>query len=189
MKAKTDTFILTLPLVVKPQQERTIVARLEAGRRMYNAVLHESLSRLSTMREDPAWSEARLIKSGPARSKAFSVLTKKYKFSKYALHDFVKVVRKAAGWDDRVGSAEAQKISDRAFDAVSEYRLGIRGRPRFKGFNRPLHSIEAKSNKAGIRFKPELGIVDWNGVTLPVKYPTKDTDDYVALNLAAPTKY
>jgi len=37
-RCTTPSFVLEVPLVVTPDDERVLLARLEAGRRLYNAV-------------------------------------------------------------------------------------------------------------------------------------------------------
>ncbi len=77
----------------------------------------------------------------------------------------------------------------RVWKAVSEYAFGERGRPRFKGHDRPLHSLEGKNNVAGIRWKRDIGCIEWNGLMLPAKLPTKAQDPYLCEALEADTKY
>jgi hypothetical protein len=173
-------------LVVTKGQKRVILSRLEAGRRLYNATLHEALKRLSAMRSSVQWQFAREMPKGKERNEAFKALNAEFGFSEYALHDFVKPVRINAGWKHRLSAQEAQKIATRVFKAVNEYLFGTRGKPRFKGVNRPLHSLEGKQNTTGIIFRKELGIVDWNGLILPII--AKDTD-YINEALTAKTKY
>jgi hypothetical protein len=38
-RSGTATFVLTLPLVVKPGDERNLIGRIEVGRRLINATL------------------------------------------------------------------------------------------------------------------------------------------------------
>lgn len=185
-KSSTPTFVLELPLVVTKGNERIILARLEAGRRLYNATLHEALKRLATMRSSVQWQSARELPKGKDRNEAFKMVNEHFGFSEYALHDFVKPVRINAGWKDRLSAQEAQKIASRVFKAVSEYAFGVRGKPRFKGINRPLHSLEGKQNTTGIRFRKELGVVEWSGLILPIK--AKETD-YINQALQHKTKY
>lgn len=185
-KSTTPTFVLELPLVVTKTNERIILSRLEAGRRLYNAVLHEALKRLSAMRSSLEWQLARDMPKGKERSDAFKAVDQQFGFSEYALHDFVKQVRINAGWKDRLSAQEVQKIASRVFKAVNEYAFGARGKPRFKGINRPLHSLEGKQNTTGIRFRKELGVVEWSGLILPVM--AKDTD-YINQALQHKTKY
>ena len=185
-KSSTSTFVLEWPLVVTKGNERIVLSRLEAGRRLYNATLHEALKRLSAMRSSPEWQVARDMTKGKERNEAFKSVNAQFGFSEYALHDFVKPVRINAGWKDRLSAQEAQKIASRVFKAVSEYDFGARGKPRFKGINRPLHSLEGKQNTTGIRFRKELGVVEWNGLILPIR--AKDSD-YLHQALIAKTKY
>lgn len=185
-RAKTPTFVLELPLVVKQGDERIILSRLEAGRRLYNATLHEALKRLTAMRDSEAWHSARALPAGKVRSDGIDKVCKSFGFTEYALHAFVKPVRKKAGWDNRLSAQEAQKLATRVYQTVNEYAFGGRGKPRFKGVNRPLHSLEGKQNTTGIRFRKELGIVEWSGLTLPVI--VKDSD-YFTEALKSKTKY
>ena len=53
-KSSTPSFIIELPLVVKPASDRVLLARLEAGRRLYNVVLQDALKRLDRMRQSKA---------------------------------------------------------------------------------------------------------------------------------------
>lgn len=185
-RTKTPTFVLELPLVVKQGDERIILSRLEAGRRLYNATLHEALNRLTAMRDSEAWHSARALPAGKVRSDGIDKVCKSFGFTEYALHAFVKPVRKKAGWDNRLSAQEAQKLATRVYQTVNEYAFGGRGKPRFKGVNRPLHSLEGKQNTTGIRFRKELGIVEWSGLTLPVI--VKDSD-YFTEALKSKTKY
>ena len=73
-KASTPTFVLELPLVVTKANERIILSRLEAGRRLYNAILHEALKRLSAMRSSSEWQTARDLPKGKARNDAFKAV-------------------------------------------------------------------------------------------------------------------
>jgi len=188
-KAKTPSFILDLPLAVKPGEDRTLLGRLEAGRRLYNVVLQAALMRLDAMRQSKAWQAGRSMPKGRARSEAFRACNERFGFSDYALQAEATRHKNAAGFADRLGAHETQKLATRVWKAVQEYAFGQRGRPRFKGANRPLHSIEGKNNTAGIRWKPETGCAEWNGLVLPALLPTKHRDPYLHEALAARTKY
>src|SRR6516162_8945944 len=86
---RTPTFLLELPLQVKPGQATRLRAHLEAGRQFYNAVLSLGLKRLRAMRADPAWQTARAIPrtQKQERQVAFAHLREQYDFSEYALHE------------------------------------------------------------------------------------------------------
>lgn len=188
-KAKTPTFALELPLAVKPGDDRLMHARLEAGRRLYNVVLDEALTRLALMRDSRAWRAARALPKGAARSAAFRACYGQYQLSEYDLHAVATHHKNAAGFADRLGAHETQKVGTRVWEAVQPHAFGQRGRPRFKGAQRPLHSLEGKNNDTGIRWRPDSGCVEWNKLMLPVVLPTRDQDPYVHAALANTTKY
>jgi len=188
-KAQSPSFILELPLVVQPTADRIMLGRFEAGRRLYNAVLDEALKRLGLMRQSKAWQVARSAPKGKARNQAFKDCNTRFGLSEYALHSVATTHKNAAGFADRLGAHETQKIGTRVWKAVSEYVFGARGRPRFKGRNRPLHSLEGKNNVAGIRWNADTGCVTWGKLALPVKLPTRDQDPYVHAALKSETKY
>lgn len=194
-KTKTDSFILELPLVVQLADDRVMFGRLESGRRLFNTVLDEALRRLDLMRQSKEWQAARLMPKGnkdaisKARSAAFKLCNEHFSFSEYALHAFATKHKNAAGFSDRLGAHETQKVATRVWGAIQEYCFGARGRPRFKGRGRPLHSLEGKNNATGIRWNGDTGCVTWNGLVLPVKLPSKLQDPYLHDALAEKTKY
>ncbi|HTP51407.1 MAG TPA: hypothetical protein VMK42_11965 [Anaeromyxobacteraceae bacterium] len=51
-----------------------------------------------------------------------------------------------------MGADETQKVALRAFQAVEQYALGVRGQPHFQRTTE-FDSIEGKKNSAGLRFK------------------------------------
>jgi hypothetical protein len=75
----------------------------------------------------------------------------------------------------RIGAHEVQNIAQRVFDAVEKYALGIRGKPRFKGKSRPLHSIEGKCPTSGIRWHEgtDSSYLIWNDLHLPAMLASK----------------
>ena len=188
-KSSTPTYILELPLVVPAAAERIMLGRFEAGRRLYNAVLDEALKRLTLMRESKAWQAARAMAKGKERAAAFRDCNTRFGFSEYALHAVATQRKNAAGFDDRLGAHETQKIGTRVWKAVSEYAFGARGRPRFKGRQRPLHSLEGKNNVAGIRWNKDTGCITWGKLALPARLPSKQQDPYLHQALMAETKY
>ena len=61
-RASTPTFVLTIPLIVKPDEDRVLIGRMEAGRRLYNATLDEALRRNNLLKQSKEWQSAREIK-------------------------------------------------------------------------------------------------------------------------------
>ena len=176
-RAIKPTFVVELPLVVQPAQDLGMIARFEAGRRLYNAVLGDALKALGLMRQSKAWQAATVMPKGNARNTAFNACNTRFGFTEYALHAIATKHKNAAGFDDRLGAHETQKIATRVFAAVQQYAFGKRGRTRFRGMHRPLHSLEGKSNAAGIRWSADTGTVTWGkGFALPARLPTKAHD-------------
>lgn len=191
------TFITELPLVISRAQDVVMRGRFEAGRRIANAVLGDGLKALDLMRESKAWTTAKGMPKGEpnsdvrkARSAAFKACSQHFGFTEYALQAVATGHKNAAGFDNRLGAHETQKIASRVFAALQEYAFGKRGKPRFKGKHRPLHSLEGKSNAAGIRWSQDTGTVSWGqGFVLPVLMPSKAQDPYIHACLKAKTKY
>jgi hypothetical protein len=72
---------------------------------------------------------------------------------------------------------------------MQQYAFGKRGRPRFKGASRPLHSLEATTNAANIIWKPETGCIEFGDLTLPARLASKTQDPYLHQALTGRTKY
>ena len=73
------TFIIELPLVVSAAQDSVMIARFEAGRSLYNAVLGDALRALDLMRQSRAWQTARALPRGEARSAAHQARSAAFK--------------------------------------------------------------------------------------------------------------
>ncbi len=188
-RSQTPSFVVELPLVVKPGDERLLLVRFEAARRLYNAVLGGALRRQELMRESRAWQKARLLKDKKERAATFRKLEKEFGFISNNLSSFGTDCKNAAGWQDRLGAHETQRIAERAFTAVEEYGFGKRGRPRFKGRGRPLHSLESKTNASGIRWQPTVGCIEWNGLVLRAMFAPSGKDPWQEEALGCRTKY
>ncbi len=180
------SFVCELPLATTLGQEHRLSIRLEAARQIYNACLGEGLRVLTVLRESADWPHARTLPKGKARTARFREILTQHDFTLSALDRFA-IARKNACWiGDHLGSHEAQAAARRAFSAVRQYALGKRGRPRFKG-RRGLHSVEGKTNAAGIRWRD--GHVEWNGLSIPAMVDPKDAHGWQAHALACTTKY
>src|SRR5439155_25046923 len=71
----------------------------------------------------------------------------------------------------------------RAWHAVRQYQLGVRGKPRFKGKGQ-FDSVEGKTNKQGIRWRD--GAVVWGDRTFRADIDL--TDAVVVHALSCPVK-
>ena len=129
------------------------------------------------MRKDERYATARELYKQDGKKKEAKALFKKlaeeYEYSEYSLP------RKQ--WTRSflsIGAAITQKIAHRAFQAVEEYRKGVRGKPRFKGA-RGMGSIEDKQPTT-IRIKGNE--IHYLGLELPLLYDLCDPVHYHGLN-------
>ncbi|WP_181362800.1 RNA-guided endonuclease TnpB family protein [Sulfoacidibacillus thermotolerans] len=153
------------PLRVTRRQERTLEARFEAGRQMYNVLLGEARKRLSLVRQSIWYTKAKKSSNKKERQAHFAAARQAHGFSAYALEAFADKIRRTTWLGDHLDSHVAQKLADRAFDAVQKVAFGKARKVRFKG-KRGLHSLEGKTNAACIRWREDR--VLWNGLELPM---------------------
>ena len=145
------------PLRPDSAQCREIGIRFFTGVRVYHAVLGEFITRSRAVQGDPDWETARgLPHRSPAerqvRRSAFRAVEAAHGFTADAAQSFASSLRKS--WvRERLPAQEAQNLGARAFDAVKQWHLGRRGRPRFKNARRGLHSLAAKDGNGALRPK------------------------------------
>ena len=182
----TAAFITELPLRVTPNQESTILVRFEFARQLYNACLGESLRRLALMRQSKAYQSARYIPKDDDHKKerqaAFAKVRETHGFREYDLHAYAATIK--IGW---IGSSVVQKVATRAFDAVSMYAFGKRGKPRFKGRGQ-FDNVEGKQNSV---LSWNGNEVVWGGLVMPAILPKDGTkeSEFIHHGLTASLKY
>lgn len=124
---------------------------------MYNAVLGEFIGRSRAVKSDPAWQAARRLPrrtSGErsARRAAFSAVQQAHGFTADASQSFASSLRKS--WiREHLPAQETQNLGVRAFEAVTQWNRGIKGKPRYKSLSRGLHSLAAKDGRGALRPK------------------------------------
>lgn len=198
----TPTFIVELPLVVSDRDEREMLVRLELARQLSNACLGEALRRLDLMRESLAYARARAMpkmagkKPNRERAAAFAALRHAYGFTSGAISAFGTKCKNEARWnegrsrtDPRIGAHECQRIAEHAFSAAEMYAFGVRGRPRFKGKGRPLHSLEGKSAGSSVCWNAGTGSLEWGGLRLRAMFAPDGRDPWLVQGLKARTKF
>ena len=194
-KSNTPSFVTELPLVVSSQVDKQLLARFQAGRKLYNACLNEAMIRVDLVQNSNAYQTAktlpRTIKQGkkivlnPERKKLFNQAWEQYRFGEYKLHSFATVTANRSKWiTENIDSNTQQKLATRAFNAAKKVLLGQAKKVRYKVPSR-FRSLEGKSNKQGIRWKNEQlvwgklkinPIIDWlnpviqHGLDSPIKY-------------------
>src|ERR1700730_8812104 len=153
------THVRSWPLRPDPAKCRDIRTRFFTGTRVYNAVLGEFLARSRAVKSDPSWETARqLPRRNPSERKsrraAFRAVEQAHDFSVDAAQSFASGLRKS--WvREHLPAQEAQNLGARAFDAVKQWHLGRRGKPRFKPVSRGLHSLSAKDGHGALRPKTD----------------------------------
>ena len=171
------THVRSWPLRPTGAQCREIGIRFFTGVRVYNAVLGEFLSRSRAVKADPAWESARgLSHRSPAerqvRRAAFGAVEASHGFTADAAQSFASSLRKS--WvREHLPAQEAQNLGARAFDAVRQWHVGQKGKPRFKSTRRGLHSLSAKDGHGALRPKTDetgalVGLQWGAGLVVPI---------------------
>jgi putative transposase len=181
---RTPSFVCEVPLRVSRAQERTLLARLEAARQVYNACLGEARTRVRLVRQSKAFQRARTVpRDDPTRKTLFAQARAQHAFSAYALHVYVQPMGHA--WlGDHLDSLTLQKLASRAYGAANRLLVGTARRVRFKGRHQ-LDTVEGKTNTSGIRWCNDH--VEWKGLVLPARLDPRDP--VLAHGLACPVKY
>ncbi|WP_224770434.1 hypothetical protein [Mycobacterium simulans] len=153
------THVRSWPLRPDAGQCRVIRTRFFAGARVYNSVLAEFIGRSRAVKSDPAWQVAcqlprRTKKERAARRAALDAVTAAHGFSDRAAQSFASSLRQS--WvREHVPAQETQNLGARAFDAVKQWHVRRRGKPRFKSTKRGLHSLAAKDGNGALRPKTD----------------------------------
>ena len=189
-RKEKPTFVVTLQLDTSCPDASRLNDRVECGRRINNATLQGGLRIVDVMRLDPRWDAARKPPKGDARNEAFKAVREAHSFTEFSLQALAVSHKNAAGFAVRIGSHETQAIGTRIFKALEQHVFGRRGRPRFKGKKRPLHSLEGKNNAGMLRWNAETATVQIeNGWVIPVCMPDLKKDEWLAAALQFRTKY
>lgn len=153
------THVRSWPLRPTGAQRREIGIRFFTGVRVFNAVLGEFVGRSRAVKADPAWQAAReLPHRSPAerqiRRAAFRCVEQSHGFTLDAAQSFASSLRKS--WvREHLPAQETQNLGARAFDAVRQWHLGKKGKPRFKSAKRGLHSLAGKDGHGALRPKTD----------------------------------
>ncbi len=159
-----------------------VATRFFTGVRVYNAVLGEFIGRSRAVKADPAWQAARELprrtsKGLGARAAAFRAVEQAHGFTLDAAQSYASSLRKS--WvRDHLPAQETQNLGRRAFEAVRQWHLGQKGKPRFKNTKRALHSLSAKDGSGAIRPKTDatgrlVGLQWGAGFVIPIAAPVQ----------------
>lgn len=153
------THVRSWPLRPTGAQCREIGIRFFTGVRVFNAVLGEFIDRSRAVKDDPAWQAAREMPRRSAaerqvRRAAFRSVEQVHGFTLDAAQSFASSLRKS--WvREHLPAQETQHLGARAFDAVRQWHLGKKGKPRFKSAKRGLHSLSGKDGHGALRPKTD----------------------------------
>jgi RNase H-fold protein (predicted Holliday junction resolvase) len=180
-KSKSESYILTLPLKTSISDISALDKYFELSRKLYNALLGESLKRLDLMRESKQYQEARASKSKD-KNKLFNEVCKRFKFTEYDIIVFSTPLR--VNEFSQIDSNTVQKLASRAYNAVFKMQIGKADRVNFKRYDE-MDSIEGASNRQGIKFREDL--LSWNKLKIPIML--KPNDIYARQALQDRIKY
>nr|WP_307889889.1 hypothetical protein [Clostridium botulinum] len=181
-KAPKQRYVLNLKLKTQPFQENILDKRFEIGRKVYNAVLGQALKRYREMIKTKRWRKNqnnisniyKVEKDDKKRNKLcklyFNIknnMLKEFRLNEYSLHADVKQIQRH--FKKNIDSFTAQKIATRVYKAIDDSLFGKGEEIHFKCVNKPLNSLEGKSNGTGIRYNIETNMFSWNGLEIPVK--------------------
>jgi putative transposase len=176
------THVRSWPLRPDPAQCRDIRTRFFTGTRVYNAVLGEFIGRSRAVKSDPAWQAARQLprrttQQRAARRAALDPVVQVHGFTAGAAQSFASSLRKS--WVRvHLPAQETQNLGARAFDAVTQWHPGRKGKPRFKSTKRGLHSLAAKDGNGALRPKTDaagqlVGLQWGAGFVITIAAPAK----------------
>jgi putative transposase len=191
-RSSGPTFIAELPLATTARDDRRLGGRVECGKRLNNVLLQEGLALVEAMRADPDWEAAQKIpRSDPeARAAAFQAVRNQYDFNEFHFNRRATYHKKRAGFSGRIGSEEAQNIAKHVYKSLNDWVVGKHGRPRFKGRQRPLHSLEGKRNIGNLMWKADEGVLQIErGWQIKAILPDLKKDEWLAAALQSPVKY
>jgi putative transposase len=174
------THVRSWPLRPDAAQCRQVGIRFFTGVRVYNAVLGEFIRRGGAVKADPAWQAARELPLRSAderqrRGAAFRAVEAAHGFTVDAAQSFASSLRKS--WvREHLPAQETQDLGARAFDAVRQWHVGVKGKPRFKSAKRGLHSVAAKDGNGALRPKTDVrgrlvGLQWGAGLVIPIAVP------------------
>jgi hypothetical protein len=149
---------------------------------VYNAVVGEFLARSRAVKSDPAWQAARQMPRTTAAERkgcraAFRAVQQARGLTVDAAQSFASMLRKS--WvREHLPAQEAQSLGARAFDAVNQWHLGRKGKPRFKPVTRGLHSLASKDGEGALRPKVDadgrlVGLQWGAGLVIPIAVPAQ----------------
>ena len=201
-RAKTPSFVLTLPLVCDPYEVSVLNKRFSQAEHLYNQVCKHAKTRLFELKRNKKYKrllreyqelkdleekdlktskKSKHTKLKTEKSKELKTIQQQFGLSEYQLHEYVKKqYQQFKGIDSNTGQALATRVWK-----ATETNLYGKGKSLHLKKHGQLNSIEGKSNKSGITYKNEWLI--FNKLMLKVKI--RQTDLYAQEALTSNVKY
>lgn len=168
-KSKTPSYVLTLKMKYNISDKSALDKYFELSRRLYNAILSETLRRFNLMRESKLYQQARKETDKKLKQKMFINAETKYGFREYDISVFA--TKLMINEYSSLGSHIKGKLVKRAFEAVNKLRFGNAKRVNFVRYDE-MYSIEGADNKQAIKYRD--GIVVFNKLKMPVIIENND---------------
>lgn len=169
-KAKTSSYVLTLPLKMTISDNCALEKYFELSRKLYNALLSECLKRFSLMRESKDYQKARNITDKTKKNKAFKEAEKKYQFDNFSLNKFSTSLR--VNEFKEIDANTVQALSSRAINSINRIRFGEARKVNFIRYGE-MTSIEGTTNRQGITYRD--GIIKFRKLKLPIIIRNNDS--------------
>lgn len=184
MTAATDKpcFVLELALRIDSAGSKRLTRDFDFARQLINATLGTALGRRTQMRQTPEWKAACAMPKGKERTNAFLTLSRSFGIS--SVFDFIHILQdhaNASGRQKQLHSDIKQVLAANVWKSWAGWLFEGRGKPRFKGASRRLHSIRGAKNSTGIIWKPEIQSVRYAGNLYRVHIPQRDTYAHEAI--------
>lgn len=177
-------FVLKFRLKTEPWQEDIIDKRIEAGRKLYNALVNKSLKVLRELEKTKQYrslmQELRHDKSEHDKEiyKQINDLREKAGLSKYGLQGMMTPLR--YHFKNLVNTHIAIAIANRIWKAYKKYFYEDGKKIHFKKFGN-VSSLEGKNNKNAIMYKLDKNMCVWGGLSFPVIVDEKNSYEMEAL--------
>ena len=184
MAKSEPRFTLTFRLKTEPWQEDVIDKRIEAGRKLYNALVNKSLK---VLRELEKTKQYRSLMKGLKHDKSkhdkeiwikINDLREKAGLSKYGLQGMITPLR--YHFKSLVNTHIAIAIANRIWKAYKKYCYEDGKKIHLKKFG-SVSSLEGKNNKNAIMYKSDKNMCVWGGLSFPVIVDEKNSYEVEAL--------
>lgn len=168
-KSKTPSYVLTLKMKYNISDKSALNKYFELSRRLYNAILGETLRRFNLMRESKLYQLARKETNKKLKQKMFIDAEIKYGFREYDISKFT--TKLMVNEYSSLGSHIKAKLVKRAYEAVDKLRFGNAKKVNFVKYGE-MYSIEGADNKQAIKYRD--GNIIFNKLKMPIIIENND---------------